>query len=62
MTAFYDSTEFLNQDFTNGDRNESPKKSSLARLSTPKPVLHLGSSTEVPIQEDYLLILLLHFL
>lgn len=48
MTAFYDST-LLSQDFSKGDRNESPKKSSLAlaRLSTPKPVLHLGSSTEV---------------
>lgn len=49
MNTFYDSTEFLSQDFSNDDANKSPKKTSLARLSTPKPVMYLGSSTEVYI-------------
>lgn len=48
MTTFYDSTEFLIHD--SKDEEESNKISKLnefARLSTPKPVIHLGSSTEV---------------
>lgn len=48
MTTFYESTEFLNRDFGNEEeKNKSLKINELARLSTPKPVMHLGSSTEV---------------
>lgn len=50
MTAYYDSTEFVSQDFGNEDeKNKNLRMSEFARLSTPKPVMHLGSSTEVNI-------------
>lgn len=45
MTTFYDSTEFLPQD--EEELKKTTKINDLARLSTPKPVMHLGSSTEV---------------
>lgn len=48
MTAFYDSTEFLSQDYgKEEDENKQAKLNEFARLSTPKPIMHLGSTTEV---------------